>query len=204
MGLALGLSRAGYRGAMAAWAVFTLPSAVALTLFALGISTYGDAIPAGTLHGLKIVAVAVVAHAVWGMAKQLCTGTLRITMMALATYAVLAMPTVLGQIGVIIIAAVLGLVLFKPQQQSTHDALPLTIRRRSGLLFFSLYIALLFGPPVLNEFMPNQSLALADSFYRAGSLVFGGGHVMLPLLQARAVTPGWVSNEAFLASYGAA
>ena len=114
VGLALGLSRAGYRGAMAAWAGFTLPSAVALMLFAMGISTYGEMIPTGALHGLKIVAVAVVAQAVWGMARNLCTDALRVTIMAAATCAVLMFPTALGQISVIVVSAILGEALFKP------------------------------------------------------------------------------------------
>lgn len=204
VGLALGLSRAGYRGAMAAWAGFTLPSAVALMLFAMGISTYGEMIPTGALHGLKIVAVAVVAQAVWGMARNLCTDALRVTIMAAATCAVLMFPTALGQISVIVVSAILGVALFKPEQISDHDPLPLMVRRRTGLLFLTLFVSLLVGLPVLTEIIPSQTLSLVDSFYRAGSLVFGGGHVVLPLLQAEVVPPGWVSNEAFLAGYGAA
>lgn len=204
VGLALGLSRAGYRGAMAAWAGFTLPSAVALMLFAMGISTYGEMIPTGALHGLKIVAVAVVAQAVWGMARNLCTDALRVTIMAAATCAVLMFSTALGQISVIVVSAILGVALFKPEQISNHDPLPLMVRRRTGLLFLTLFVSLLVGLPVLTEIIPSQTLSLVDSFYRAGSLVFGGGHVVLPLLQAEVVPPGWVSNEAFLAGYGAA
>lgn len=204
VGLALGLSRAGYGGAMAAWAGFTLPSAVALMLFAMGISTYGEMIPTGALHGLKIVAVAVVAQAVWGMARNLCTDALRVTIMAAATCAVLSFPTALGQITVIAVSAIMGVVLFKPEQLSDHDPLPLMVRRRTGLLFLILFASLLVGLPVLTEIIPSQTLSLVDSFYRAGSLVFGGGHVVLPLLQAEVVPPGWVSNEAFLAGYGAA
>lgn len=204
VGLALGLSRAGYRGAMAAWAGFTLPSAVALMLFAMGISTYGEMIPTGALHGLKIVAVAVVAQAVWGMARNLCTDALRVTIMAAATCAVLLFPTALGQISVIVVSAILGVALFKPEQISDHDPLPLMVRRRTGLLFLTLFASLLVGLPVLAEIIPSQTLSIVDSFYRAGSLVFGGGHVVLPLLQAEVVPPGWVSNEAFLAGYGAA
>jgi len=204
VGLALGLSRGGYKGAMAAWAGFTLPSAIALMLFAMGISTYGEMLPSGALHGLKIVAVAVVAQAVWGMARSLCTDSLRVTIMAAATCAVLSFPTALGQISVIVVSAVLGLILFKPEQISNHDPLPLMVRRRTGLMFLTLFLALLLGLPVLTEIMPSRTLSLVDSFYRAGSLVFGGGHVVLPLLQAEVVPPGWVSNEAFLAGYGAA
>jgi chromate transporter len=184
VGLALGLSRAGYAGAMAAWTGFTLPSAIALTLFAMGISTYPTMLPTGALHGLKIVAVAVVAQAVWGMARNLCTDSLRVTIMAAATCAVLSFPTALGQITVIVASAILGVVLFEPEQLSDHEPLPLTVPRRTGLIFLTLFLALLAGLPVLAGIFPSQTLSLVDSFYRAGALVFGGGHVVLPLLQA--------------------
>lgn len=204
VGLALGLSRAGYPGALAAWLGFTLPSALALTLFALGISISGDTLPLGALHGLKIVAVAVVAQAVWGMARSLCTDALRVTIMAVATCLVLLFPTALGQISVIVVSALAGIVLFRPEQIVDHDTLPLMVRRRTGALFFVTFLVLLFGLPILAELASNQSLALVDAFYRAGSLVFGGGHVVLPLLQAEVVPSGWVNEEAFLAGYGAA
>lgn len=204
VGLALGLSRAGYPGALAAWAGFTLPSALALTLFAMGISSYGDTLPLGALHGLKIVAVAVVAQAVWGMARSLCTDALRVTIMAVATCLVLLFPTAMGQISVIVVSALAGIALFRPEQVADHDPLPLMVRRCTGALFFVTFLALLFCLPILAELASNQSLALVDAFYRAGSLVFGGGHVVLPLLQAEVVPSGWVNEEAFLAGYGAA
>ena len=204
VGIALGLSRSGYAGALAAWAGFTLPSAIALILFALGIASYGDAMPSGVLHGLKVVAVAVVAQAVWGMARNLCPDAPRITIMAAATCFVLLVPSALGQVGVIAVAAIIGLLLFKPQQGAAHDPLPIAMRRRVGLFWLTLFFALLIGLPFLTAMFPNQTLAMVDSFYRAGSLVFGGGHVVLPLLQAEVVPSGWVSNDAFLAGYGAA
>ncbi|TDF62525.1 chromate efflux transporter [Cupriavidus sp. L7L] len=204
VGIALGLSRTGYAGALAAWAGFTLPSAIALILFALGMASYGDAIPAGVLHGLKVVAVAVVAQAVWGMARNLCPDAPRITIMAAATCLVLLVPSAGGQVGVIAIAAVIGLLLFKPQQGPAHDPLPIAISRRVGLFWLTLFFALLMGLPLLTTLFPNQALSMVDAFYRAGSLVFGGGHVVLPLLQAEVVPTGWVSNDAFLAGYGAA
>lgn len=204
VGIALGLSRSGYTGALAAWAGFTLPSAIALILFALGIASYGDAMPSGVLHGLKVVAVAVVAQAVWGMARNLCPDAPRITIMAAATCFVLLVPSAWGQVGVIAIAAVVGLLLFKPQQGAAHDPLPIAMRRRVGLFWLTLFFALLMGLPLLTAMFPNHTLAMVDAFYRAGSLVFGGGHVVLPLLQAEVVPSGWVSNDAFLAGYGAA
>ena len=204
VGIALGLSRSGYAGALAAWAGFTLPSAIALILFALGIASYGDAMPSGVLHGLKVVAVAVVAQAVWGMARSLCPDAPRITIMAAATCFVLLVPFAWGQVGVIAIAAFIGLLLFKPQPGAAHDPLPITMRRRVGLFWLTLFFALLMGLPLLTAMFPNQTLSMVDDFYRAGSLVFGGGHVVLPLLQAEVVPSGWVSNDAFLAGYGAA
>jgi len=204
VGIALGLSRSGYAGALAAWMGFTLPSAIALILFALGIASYGDAMPAGVLHGLKVVAVAVVAQAVWGMARNLCPDAPRISIMAAATCFVLLVPSAWGQVSVIILAAIVGLLLFKPQQGEAHDPLPISVRRRVGLFWLALFFALLLGLPLLTAVFPNQTLAMVDAFYRAGSLVFGGGHVVLPLLKAEVVPTGWVDNDAFLAGYGAA
>lgn len=204
VGMALGLSRSGYAGALAAWAGFTLPSAIALILFALGMSSYGDAIAPGALHGLKVVAVAVVAQAVWGMGKNLCPDALRITIMALAACVVLLMPSAWGQVGVILAAGIAGLLLFKTTQAIAHDPLPITVSRRAGAIWLSIFFVLLAGLPILAQLLPGQAMAMADAFFRAGSLVFGGGHVVLPLLQAEVVPPGWVSNDDFLAGYGAA
>ncbi|MGO2489731.1 MAG: chromate efflux transporter [Pseudomonas taetrolens] len=204
VGIALGLSRAGYAGALAAWAGFTLPSAIVLILFALGISHYGTAISSGALHGLKVVAVAVVAQAVWGMARTLCTDVRRITLMTLAACVALVEPSAWGQVGVIVAAGIAGLMLFKPEQRAAHDPLPMPVSQRAGIICLALFVLLLVGLPLLAERLPNQTVALVDAFYRAGSLVFGGGHVVLPLLQAEVVPVGWVSNDVFLAGYGAA
>ncbi len=204
VGMALGLSRAGYAGALAAWLGFTLPSAIALILFALGIASYGDAMPAGVLHGLKVVAVAVVAQAVWGMARTLCPDVPRLSIMVAATCCVLLVPSAWGQVGVIIAAALIGLVAFRPQPGTAHEPLPISIRRRTGLLWLTLFCALLLGLPLLASLFPGPLLTMVDAFYRAGSLVFGGGHVVLPLLQAEVVPTGWVDGDAFLAGYGAA
>ena len=204
VGIALGLSRAGYAGALAAWAGFTLPSAIALVLFALGVSNYGDALAPDVLHGLKVVAVAVVAQAVWGMAKNLCNEAVRVTIMTVASCVVLLVPSAWGQVGVIAAAAIAGILLFKPEQAAAHDALPITVSHRTGIVLLTVFFALLVGLPILVQTVPDKTLSLIDAFYRAGSLVFGGGHVVLPLLQAEVVPPGWVSNETFLAGYGAA
>lgn len=204
VGIALGLSRAGYRGALAAWAGFTLPSAMLMILFALGLSRYGAVLSPGALHGLKVVAVAVVAQAVWGMARNLCTDVPRMTLMVIAACVALLAPSAWGQVSVIVVAGLLGLMLFKPAQRVEHDALSIPISRRAGVIWLTLFLLLLVGLPLLAERVTDQSLAMVDAFYRSGSLVFGGGHVVLPLLQAEVVPSGWVNNEAFLAGYGAA
>ncbi len=204
VGMAIGLSRAGFSGALAAWAGFTLPSAIALILFALGVAIWGNALPAGALHGLKVVAVAVVAQAVWGMACNLCTDSTRVTIAAVAACATLLWPTAWGQVGMITSAAVVGWLVFKPVQDASHDPLPIAVSRRLAAALLVLFAVLLIALPILLRIWPNQALALSDAFFRAGALVFGGGHVVLPLLQAEVVPSGWLTNETFLAGYGAA
>lgn len=204
VGIALGLSRSGYAGALAAWAGFTLPSALILILFAKGLADYGEAIPSGALHGLKVVAVAVVSQAVWGMARNLCPDTPRITIMAAATCLVVLTPSAWAQVCVIAIAAIVGLFWFTPLQGTPHEPLPIEMKRRIGFLWLTLFFVLLIGLPLFTALFPTQPLAKVDAFYRAGSLVFGGGHVVLPLLQSEVVPSGWVNNESFLAGYGAA
>jgi chromate transporter len=204
VGIAIGLLRGGYRGSLAAWAGFTLPSAAALTLFALGIANWGDAVPSGLLHGLKIVAVAVVAQAVWGMARNLCTDGTRATIALLAACAVLILPNAWAQFGVILLAGVSGLLLFHPATKAVPTPSQPTTGRSTASLFLLLFFALLIMLPALAVASPNEWLALTDTFYRTGALVFGGGHVVLPLLQAEVVPNGWVSNDTFLAGYGAA
>jgi chromate transporter len=203
LGIALGLSRGGLSGAFAAWAGFTLPSAIALTLFAQGMSAWGTGLDAGALHGLKIVAVAVVAQAVWGMARNLCTDTARITIAAAATCVALTWSSAFGQVTAIAAAAAIGLFLFKPTQEHIHDPIPIAVNRYVGAVLIGIFFSLLIGLPVLAAAWPNQGLAMASAFYRAGALVFGGGHVVLPLLQTAVVPSGWVTNETFLAGYGA-
>ncbi|MBP6495461.1 MAG: chromate efflux transporter [Psychrobacter sp.] len=203
VGIAIGLSRAGYTGALAAWTGFTLPSAIVLILFAMGITSYGDIIPLGVLHGLKVAAVAVVAQAVWGMGRNLCTDVARVSIMALAACFVLLVPSALGQVSVIASAAIIGLLWFKPEKVIAHDPLPITVKRRTGVFWLFLFFSLLIGLPLLTALYPSQTLSMVDTFFRAGSLVFGGGHVVLPLLQAEIVPAGWISNDTFLAGYGA-
>ena len=205
VGLAMGLSRGGYRGALAAWLGFTLPSALALIVLAMGLVVFADgAVSSGLLTGLKVVAVAVVAQAVWGMARNLCPDAARLTLMAVATCLVLMLPTVYAQVGVIVAAGVVGLFAFKPVADDVIDDWQVPVSRSAGTVWLSLFFILLASLPVLLEVFPSQALALVDAFYRAGSLVFGGGHVVLPLLQAEVVPTGWVQEDMFLAGYGAA
>jgi chromate transporter len=203
VGIALGFSRAGYLGALAAWAGFTLPSAMTLILFALGLSSVGNNLSQGALQGLKVVAVAVVAQAVWGMARGLCTDVKRITIMMLTTCGALLIPSIWSQVSMILLAGITGMMLFKPTQLAPHEPLPIQISRRTGGFWLVLFFVLLIGLPITTEAFSNQTLSIVDAFYRAGSLVFGGGHVVLPLLQTEVVPSGWVSEEVFLAGYGA-
>lgn len=203
VGIAIGIQRAGLLGGVAAWLGFTLPSAIALVGFAYGIRGLGVS-DLGWLHGLKIAAVAVVALAVWGMARALAPDRERATIALLSAMVALVWPTGLAQVAIIAVAALVGLRLL-PGEASTSLArtvVPVGPRVGSGalVLFFGMLIAL----PLARQIAPSHALAVFDSFFRAGSLVFGGGHVVLPLLQAEVVPPGWVSGEAFVAGYGAA
>lgn len=205
VGFALGLTRAGWLGGFAAWIAFTLPSALLMALFGLGMLSFGDGIGGGALHGLKVVAVAVVAQAVWGMARTLCPDRQRVTLMGLAAVLALAWPTALGQIAAILAGGLAGWLWLKPAGDGGgHVALTVPVGRTVGAVLLAAFFLLLVGLPLAASVAPSQALALLDSFYRAGALVFGGGHVVLPLLQAGVVGPGWVSADAFLAGYGAA
>ena len=204
VGIAVGFFRAGYAGALTAWAGFTLPSALALVLFAYGVGRFGDALGSGWLHGLKVVAVAVVAQAVLGMMRSLAPDRDRATVAVAAAVIVLAFPTAWGQIGAIILGFAAGVTMLHVNVPADHVSLPLKVGRTAGAVLLTVFFAILLGLPLLIAVVPNHSLQLFEAFYRAGSLVFGGGHVVLPLLQASVVPPGWVSNDAFLAGYGAA
>jgi chromate transporter len=204
VGIAVGLLRGGYAGALAAWIGFTLPSAVAMVLFGYGIGALGDAAGSGWLHGLKVAAVAVVAQAVLGMARTLAPDRARATLAVVAATIALGAPSSWGQIGAIALGGIVGALLLRGGEEIAPAALPLRVSRALGALLLALFFALLIGLPLLAAAIPSQALKDFDAFYRAGSLVFGGGHVVLPLLQASVVPPGWVDNDAFLAGYGAA
>jgi len=204
VGIAVGLLRGGYAGALAAWIGFTLPSAVAMVLFGYGIGALGDASGSGWLHGLKVAAVAVVAQAVLGMARTLAPDRARATLAVAAAIIALGAPSSWGQIGAIALGGIVGALLLRGGADVAPAALPLSVSRALGALLLTAFFALLIGLPLLAAAIPSQALKDFDAFYRAGSLVFGGGHVVLPLLQASVVPPGWVGNDAFLAGYGAA
>jgi chromate transporter len=205
VGMSLGILRAGLPGALAAWVGFTMPSALVLILFGYGVSELGSLSGAAWLHGLKIVAVAVVAQAVWGMAKSLAPDRERATVAVGAAILALAVPTALGQVGAIVAGAAIGRVFLSDRTAARpHTPLAVRVPRSWSVVAAILFFALLLGLPLLAAAVPSRALALFDSFYRSGSLVFGGGHVVLPLLQAEVVPPGWVTNDAFLAGYGAA
>jgi chromate transporter len=204
VGIAIGLLRAGYLGALVAWIGFTLPSALIMVAFGYGVAAFGDVARAGWLHGLKVAAVAVVAQAVLGMARALAPDRERATLAVIAAIIVLAVPSSLGQIGAIVLGAIAGLTLLRGEIATGQAPLPLHVSRTLGTTLLVLFFVLLAGLPLVATMLPAQSVKEFDAFYRAGSLVFGGGHVVLPLLQASVVPPGWVSNDAFLAGYGAA
>jgi chromate transporter len=204
VGISIGLLRAGYLGALAAWTAFTLPSALALVAFAYGLSASGNALGSGWLHGLKVAAVAVVALAILGMVRALAPDRERASLAVLALAIALAIPSAWGQIGAIIVGAVIGAIFLKAEQPSAPASLTLPTSRVSGMIALAIFAALLVGLPILASTTGNQDIRLFDTFYRVGSLVFGGGHVVLPLLQAEVVPLGWIGNDAFLAGYGAA
>jgi chromate transporter len=203
VGMAIGITRAGLLGGVAAWLGFTLPSAVALVAFAYGVRSLGMA-DAGWLHGLKVVAVAVVALAVWAMARSLAPDRERASIAILAATGALLWPTGLGQVTIIAVAALLGWRLFQGDGSPASTRTQVPVGRRPGACMLVLFFVLLVALPIGRQLTDSPPLAVFDSFFRAGSLVFGGGHVVLPLLQAEVVPPGWVTNEEFVAGYGAA
>ena len=208
VGIGIGMLRAGLLGGIAAWVGFTLPSAVALVLFAYGVDAF-DLSDAGFVRGLKVAAVAVVAVAVWTMAQRLANGRIRGTIAAAAALAVLAWLHPVAQLGVIAGGAVAGAALLRRQdvpdpEVSDVGALRSPLGRNWAVLAGTLFVGLLVVLPVAAEATGSGGLMIVDAFYRTGSLVFGGGHVVLPLIEREIVAPGWISQDDFLAGYGAA
>jgi chromate transporter len=204
VGFSIGLMRAGYAGGLAAWTGFTLPSAALLVLFAYGAGALQGPIGQGLLHGLKLTAVAIVAQAVWGMARNLCPDRERASIAVAAALLILLSGTSAAQIGAIVLGGLAGLWLCRSEVPSPSGHVEIRVSRRVGLLALTAFVILLVGLPVLRGLIASSGLALFDAFYRSGALVFGGGHVVLPLLRDGFVGTGWVSQDAFLAGYGAA
>lgn len=205
VGFSLGILRGnGLLGGLAAWFAFTMPSAIVLFAFALGAAAFTGPAAEGFLHGLKLVAVAVVAQAIWSMAKSLTPDQERAAIALAAVAAVVFIGGSFGQIGAIALGALAGLWLCRGEGPALSGHLSFPVSRRSGAFALALFAAFFLIPPVIAAATGHRGFALFDAFYRSGALVFGGGHVVLPLLQAEVVTPGWVTNESFLAGYGLA
>jgi chromate transporter len=204
VGITLGLMRAGAIGALAAWAGFTMPSALALILFARIVVVLRGAEQSAWLHGFRIVAVAVVAQAVFGMASSLCPDRPRITLAAGAALLALAGPSAYVQIAAIVLGALIGWRLLPADSCDSGAPFALYFRRGISISALVVFFGLLFGLPLVRAAMADHTIALADGFFRSGALVFGGGHVVLPLLQKEVVPPGWIGNDLFLAGYAAA
>ncbi|MBD3751007.1 MAG: chromate efflux transporter, partial [Micrococcales bacterium] len=205
VGFAMGLHRAGTLGALAAFIAFTLPSAILMVAFAFGAALFEGVIGAGLLTGLKIVAVAIVAQAVWGMAKNLTPDARRASIAVVAAVVALLLAGSIGQVLAIVLGALAGLLLCRSVPTALGDTglMRFPVSRTAGITTLVAFVVILLGMPILAALTGGGALTLFDTFYRAGALVFGGGHVVLPLLQAGVVETGWVSPEQFLAGYGA-
>ena len=204
VGFALGLSRAGLAGGLAAWTGFTLPSAILL----LALAHYAQRLtgPAGTaaIHGLKIVAVAVVAQAVWGMARTLTPDLRRAAIAVMAAILIVLNSGASGQIIAIAAGALAGTLFCRGAVMPPKTQMVSPVSNALSLASLAAFFILLFGLPFLAARLHSHALAVFDAFYRSGALVFGGGHVVLPLLRDAVVAPGWISTNDFLAGYGAA
>ncbi len=204
LGMAVGIKRGGLLGGFAAWLGFTLPSALALILFAYGVQELGAQESADWLHGLKIVAVAVVALALWGMGRTLTPDRTRITIAVVAAAALLLTGGIAAQLAVIVGGAIMGLIVLRPPEPRADGDAVSSGGTRSAMALLIAFLVLLAVLPLASRLTDSLAVDIMDSFYRTGSLVFGGGHVVLPLLEAEVVPPGWVTSDEFLAGYGAA
>jgi chromate transporter len=205
VGFSLGVLRGnGLLGGLAAWFAFTMPSALVMFAFAMGAARFTGPVAEGFLHGLKLVAVAVVAQAVWGMARSLTPDRQRAGIALAALALVVLFRESFAQVSAIALGACAGLYFCREETAAPSGQLNFPVTRLSGGIALCLFAVLLLLLPIVTAASGSHALAMFDAFYRSGALVFGGGHVVLPLLQAEVVTPGWVSNEAFLAGYGLA
>jgi chromate transporter len=204
VGFSIGLMRAGYLGGLAAWTGFSLPSTLALVLFAYGAHALTGPLGAGLLHGLQLVAVAIVAQAVWGMARMLCPDRQRATIATLAAGLVLYSGSPGVQVGAIMLGGIAGFLTCRSSGPVSTTPLPNPVSPRVGIASLAAFAILLIGLPIYRRLGAPQAVTLFEAFYRSGAMVFGGGHVVLPLLRDAFVTPGWISDDSFLAGYGAA
>jgi len=203
VGIALGLSRGGIPGALAAFLGFTLPSAIVLTMFALTYAQVGSHWGDGWLHGFKLVSVAVVAQALWAMGRNFSSGWQRALITLLSATGVLLLPPAIGQILVIAFAGVIGMAFLHATPDNHALTASTSVSRRTATIALVLFFTLLIALPLLNKAIQYYPVTLFDHFYRTGALVFGGGHVVLPLLESQVVQSGWVSEATFLTGYGA-
>ena len=204
LGISIGFAKGGIPGALLAWLGFTMPSAILMIIFGLGVSSFGDVTHQGWMSGLKIVTVAVVAQAVLAMARIFCVDWKKTLLTVFAAIVMIFLPLAITQITLMIFGGIVGLLLLIPNHNGQHTSLGIRLKRHISIGALIVFFVLLFVLPVLMILYPSHILEVIDSFYRSGALVFGGGHVVLPLLQATVVQPGWVSNESFLAGYAMA
>lgn len=203
VGMGIGMLRRGWLGGVVAWLGFTLPSALALALFALILNT-AQLQGAAWIQGLKIAAVAIVAQAVWGMGRSLTPDRARATIAILSAVGIILWGSAWAQIGFIVAGGIIGCLIYRKNSEALVPAQEIVVSKRLAVTALILFVGLLALLPLLSKVYPAQWLALFDSFYRSGSFVFGGGHVVLPLLEKEVVPTGWMSSEQFLAGYGAA
>jgi chromate transporter len=203
VGIGIGLMRGGLLGAITAWLGFTMPSALALAIFAYLYQGYGTS-GSGWIHGLQLAAVVIVAQAVWGMGKSLTPDRTRISIAVITAMVSLLWSSPWSQVLLIVAGGLAGLAFYKEAPKETASELPNTISKKPAAIALILFIGLLILLPLLRILYPTDWVALVDSFYRSGALVFGGGHVVLPLLEQEVVSPGWMTEQQFLAGYGAA
>ncbi len=204
VGMAIGLRRAGWAGMLAAWVAFTLPSALALIGFAMGLAHYGWLSGSAAIHGLKVAAVAIVAQAVWGMGRSLCPDRSRAALAVAAALLTVLLPAALAQVGAVVLGAVIGAAFLQLPARPVLSHAPSGVSRAAGVASLVLFAVLMAGLPLWALISSGALAGQIDGFYRAGALVFGGGHVVLPLLETASVSTGMVSSADFLAGYGAA
>ena len=204
VGMAIGLRRAGWAGMLAAWVAFTLPSALVLIGFAMGLAHYGWISGSAAIHGLKVAAVAIVAQAVWGMGRSLCPDRSRAALAVAAALLTVLLPAALAQVGAVVLGAVIGAAFLQLPARPVLSHAPSGVSRAAGVASLVLFAVLMAGLPLWALISSGALAGQIDGFYRAGALVFGGGHVVLPLLETASVSTGMVSSADFLAGYGAA